>query len=90
MLTAHLQAGFQGLTPSPMLSGSVRCFMAQLLSGNRVIEDAREREMLYQDETEAAGLMNDFPRLVVRGICHYSDSHKNKVARSFPPPGPPR
>ncbi|KAF3907418.1 hypothetical protein ABW21_db0204914 [Orbilia brochopaga] len=27
---------------------------------------------------EAAGLMNHFPCLVVRGICDYSDSHKNK------------
>ncbi len=28
-------------------------------------------------EMEAAGLMNNFPCLVVRGICDYSDSHKN-------------
>lgn len=27
---------------------------------------------------EAAGLMNRFPCLVIRGICDYSDSHKNK------------
>jgi hypothetical protein len=27
---------------------------------------------------EAAGLMNSFPCLVVRGICDYADSHKNK------------
>ncbi|KAK0762687.1 hypothetical protein N5P37_005505 [Trichoderma harzianum] len=28
-------------------------------------------------EMEAAGLMNHFPCLVIRGICDYSDSHKN-------------
>lgn len=28
-------------------------------------------------EREAAGLMNHFPCLVIRGICDYSDSHKN-------------
>ncbi|RSL48978.1 hypothetical protein CEP54_012655 [Fusarium duplospermum] len=28
-------------------------------------------------EMEAAGLMNTFPCLVIRGICHYADSHKN-------------
>lgn len=28
-------------------------------------------------EMEAAGLMNNFPCLVVRGICDYADSHKN-------------
>jgi nucleoside phosphorylase len=27
---------------------------------------------------EAAGLMDNFPCLVVRGICDYADSHKNK------------
>ncbi|KAE8139545.1 hypothetical protein BDV38DRAFT_280898 [Aspergillus pseudotamarii] len=27
---------------------------------------------------EAAGLMDNFPCLVIRGICDYADSHKNK------------
>jgi nucleoside phosphorylase len=26
---------------------------------------------------EAAGLMNTFPCIVIRGICDYADSHKN-------------
>lgn len=29
-------------------------------------------------EMEAAGLMNNFPCLVIRGICDYADSHKHK------------
>lgn len=29
-------------------------------------------------EMEAAGLMNQFPCLVIRGICDYSDTYKNK------------
>ena len=29
-------------------------------------------------EKEAAGLMNHFPCVVIRGICDYSDSHLNK------------
>ncbi|KAI5461548.1 hypothetical protein BGZ63DRAFT_386070 [Mariannaea sp. PMI_226] len=28
-------------------------------------------------EMEAAGLMDHFPCLVIRGICDYADSHKN-------------
>ncbi|KAH9238715.1 hypothetical protein K456DRAFT_32173 [Colletotrichum gloeosporioides 23] len=32
---------------------------------------------------EAAGLMNHFPCLVIRGICDYSDSHKNKEWQGF-------
>jgi nucleoside phosphorylase len=27
---------------------------------------------------EAAGLMDNFPCIVIRGICDYADSHKNK------------
>ena len=32
---------------------------------------------------EAAGLMDNFPCLVIRGICDYSDSHKNKQWQSY-------
>jgi nucleoside phosphorylase len=50
---------------------------------NRVMKDGATRDRLRKDynilcfEMEAAGLMNDFPCLVIRGICDYSDSHKN-------------
>lgn len=53
-----------------------------IASGNQVIKDAEKRSLLAEDclcfETEAAGLMNDFPCLVIRGICDYCDTHKNK------------
>lgn len=54
-----------------------------IASANRVMKDAMVREVAAQQEIlcfemEAAGLMNHFPCLVVRGICDYSDSHKNK------------
>lgn len=53
-------------------------------SGNAVIKDSATRERLREDlgvccvEMEAAGLMDEFPCLVIRGICDYADSHKNK------------
>ena len=34
-------------------------------------------------EMEAAGLMNQLPCLVIRGICDYSDSHKNKQWQGY-------
>ncbi|KAJ4259621.1 hypothetical protein NW762_007551 [Fusarium torreyae] len=55
-----------------------------IASGNQLMKDALVRDRLIQEkdvlcfEMEAAGLMNDFPCLVVRGICDYSDSHKSK------------
>jgi nucleoside phosphorylase len=32
---------------------------------------------------EAAGLMDHFPCLVIRGICDYSDTHKNKEWQGY-------
>jgi nucleoside phosphorylase len=56
-----------------------------IASGNRVMKDAKERDRISAElgevlcfEMEAAGLMNSFPCLTVRGICDYADSHKNK------------
>ncbi|KAK5988504.1 Vegetative incompatibility protein HET-E-1 [Cladobotryum mycophilum] len=43
---------------------------------------AAEKDVLCF-EMEAAGLMNHFPCLVIRGICDYSDSHKNKKWQGY-------
>ncbi|KAF3926628.1 hypothetical protein AA313_de0209458 [Arthrobotrys entomopaga] len=32
---------------------------------------------------EAAGVMDELPSLVIRGICDYSDSHKNKIWQPY-------
>ncbi|KAJ0420810.1 purine and uridine phosphorylase [Aspergillus carlsbadensis] len=61
-----------------------RIFYGLIASGNKVIKDARVRDQLAKQygilcfETEAAGIMDIFPCLVIRGVCDYSDSHKNK------------
>ncbi|KAH1419519.1 hypothetical protein KXX32_008710, partial [Aspergillus fumigatus] len=58
-------------------------------SANQVVKDGRRRDQLARDsgiycvEMEAAGLMNDFPCLVIRGICDYADSHKNKEWQGY-------
>ncbi|KAK4081539.1 uncharacterized protein Triagg1_2280 [Trichoderma aggressivum f. europaeum] len=54
-----------------------------IASANQLINNAKLRDRLAAEnnvlcfDTEAAGLMNHFPCLVIRGICDYSDSHKN-------------
>jgi nucleoside phosphorylase len=54
-----------------------------IASGNTVVKDTVMRDRIRTQfgalcvEMEAAGLMNDFPCLVVRGICDYADCHKN-------------
>jgi len=53
-------------------------------SANQVMRYGVTREKLRQEwgiicfEMEAAGLMDNFPCLVIRGICDYSDTHKNE------------
>ncbi|CAI7673138.1 unnamed protein product [Penicillium viridicatum] len=56
-----------------------------IASGNSVLKDAIVRDIYANDpelnilcfEMEAAGLMNNIPCLIIRGICDYCDSHKN-------------
>ncbi|EGR50749.1 uncharacterized protein TRIREDRAFT_58016 [Trichoderma reesei QM6a] len=57
-----------------------------IASGNQVIKDRDVRDQINKDlggqvlclEMEAAGLMNNFPCIVIRGICDYADAGKNK------------
>ncbi|KAJ6212730.1 nucleoside phosphorylase [Bipolaris maydis] len=66
--------------------GDIRVHYGLIASGNQVIKDAKFRDSLNASldgnvlcvEMEAAGLMNDFPCIVIRGICDYADSEKNK------------
>ncbi|KAL4744226.1 P-loop containing nucleoside triphosphate hydrolase protein, partial [Aspergillus terricola var. indicus] len=58
-------------------------------SGDQVMKDSETRDRLAQQhgilcfEMEAAGLMNELPTLVIRGICDYCDSHKQKQWQGF-------
>ncbi|RKK95322.1 hypothetical protein BFJ68_g14820 [Fusarium oxysporum] len=60
-----------------------------IASANQLMKDALARDKLAASmdalcfEMEAAGLMNHFPCLVIRGICDYSDSHKSKEWQGF-------
>jgi nucleoside phosphorylase len=64
-----------------------RVFYGTIASSDKVMKDAATRDRLRDElgaicfEMEAAGLMNDFPCLVIRGICDYSDSHKKSCRR---------
>ncbi|OJJ46466.1 hypothetical protein ASPZODRAFT_66090 [Penicilliopsis zonata CBS 506.65] len=60
-----------------------------IASGGLVIADAQKRDSLAQEhgllcfEMEAAGVLNNLPCLVIRGICDYCDTHKNDVWHGF-------
>ncbi|RKL09689.1 hypothetical protein BFJ70_g16644 [Fusarium oxysporum] len=60
-----------------------------IASANQVMKHGRTRDQLAEEldvlcfEMEAAGLMDSFPCLAIRGICDYSDSHKNKKWQEY-------
>ncbi|KAK6519304.1 hypothetical protein TWF281_003139 [Arthrobotrys megalospora] len=70
----------------PRKPREMRIHYGLIASGNQVVKDAKFRDALNKElggnvlcvEMESAGLMNDFPCIVIRGICDYADSHKNK------------
>ncbi|KAK6331361.1 hypothetical protein TWF730_004443 [Orbilia blumenaviensis] len=60
-----------------------------IASGNTLMRDGKTRDQLQRRtramcfEMEAAGIVDAWPCLVVRGICDYSDSHKNKLWQGY-------
>ena len=60
-----------------------------IASGNAVMRSAQHRDELRDAwnvscfEMEAAGLMDSFPCIIIRGICDYSDNHKNKIWQPY-------
>ncbi|KAJ5909860.1 purine and uridine phosphorylase [Penicillium tannophilum] len=64
-------------------------FYGLIASGNQVVRDASHRDRLGKEnviclEMEAAGVVRTTTDcLVIRGICDYSDSHKNKLWQEY-------
>ncbi|RYP53460.1 hypothetical protein DL770_010991 [Monosporascus sp. CRB-9-2] len=77
------------LERSPRDNNNPKIHYGVIASGNQVMKHGKTRDQLAQElgilcfEMEAAGLMDNFPCLVIRGICDYSDSHKNKQWQEY-------
>ncbi|CAG8265990.1 unnamed protein product [Penicillium salamii] len=60
-----------------------------IASGNQVMRSAETRDNIAKKynvlcfEMEAAGVVNILPSMIIRGICDYSDSHKNKEWQNY-------
>lgn len=73
----------QRVIRDPREDHSPQVFYGTIGSGNMVMKDGEFRDLKAADdkiicfEMEAAGLMNDFPCLIIRGISDYADSRKN-------------
>ena len=80
------QCSVESRQPRPGREGGaeVTVHYGTIASGNQVMKDAAERDRVSAElggvlcfEMEAAGLMNSFSCLVIRGISDYADTHKN-------------
>ncbi|PLB48398.1 purine and uridine phosphorylase [Aspergillus steynii IBT 23096] len=75
----------------PRRTTAPRIFYGVIASGDKVVKDPTARKAIIEDagercfciEMEAAGLMNSFPCLVIRGICDYADTHKNDLWHNY-------
>ncbi|KAK4163034.1 hypothetical protein QBC43DRAFT_69902 [Cladorrhinum sp. PSN259] len=71
------------------ISDEPRIHYGVIASGNRVMKDGKTRDDIAQRlsalcfEMEAAGMMDNLQCLPIRGICDYSDSHKNKEWQDY-------
>ncbi|UPK90160.1 hypothetical protein LCI18_001095 [Fusarium solani-melongenae] len=58
-------------------------------SGDRVMKSAAERDRLSKEDgviafdMEGAGVWDELPCIIVKGVCDYADSHKNKKWQPF-------
>lgn len=63
--------------------------LGTIASASSLMTDASVRDKLAVEEnilcfeTEAAGLISHFPCLIIRGICDYSDTHRNKTWQGY-------
>jgi nucleoside phosphorylase len=69
---------------------TIKIHYGLIASGNQVIKTGRLRDQISSRyggvlcfEMEAAGLMNELPCVVIRGICDYADAHKNKEWQEY-------
>ncbi|KAL4871515.1 hypothetical protein BDV12DRAFT_206263 [Aspergillus spectabilis] len=92
---ANLETDCVGCDKEQLVERSLRDARAPYIhygliaSGAQVVKDAKKRDSLARQhgilcfEMEAAGIMDELPTLVIRGICDYCDSHKQKQWQGY-------
>ncbi|KAJ8128532.1 hypothetical protein O1611_g5103 [Lasiodiplodia mahajangana] len=91
MLYETLEDGTEKLVDRKLRNDSdrTRVWYGPIGSGDKLLKNARKRDELRDRyniiglEMEAAGTMNRIPVGVVRGVCDYGDTHKNKLWQPY-------
>jgi hypothetical protein len=63
--------------------------VGRIASGDAVMKSSEHRDQIAREhnviafDMEGAGVWDELPCIVVKGICDYADSYKNKVWQPF-------
>ncbi|KAF4808876.1 hypothetical protein CGCSCA5_v011955 [Colletotrichum siamense] len=74
---------------SDTLKSPPQVFVGTVGSGDTVMKSGRHRDRLAQQhgiiafEMEGAGVWDEIPCIIVKSVCDYADSHKNKNWQGF-------
>ncbi|ERF70439.1 hypothetical protein EPUS_04717 [Endocarpon pusillum Z07020] len=69
--------------------GGPRVHLGKMGSGDTVMKSAEDRDSIAKAdniiafEMEGAGVWEHFPSIVIKGVCDYADSHKNKEWQGY-------
>ncbi|KAJ0374555.1 hypothetical protein COL26b_007171 [Colletotrichum chrysophilum] len=72
-----------------MTAHELRVLVGRLGSGDTVMKSGLDRDRIAEEhdliafEMEGAGIWDQFPCIVVKAVCDYADSHKNKKYQAF-------
>ncbi|KAK3489478.1 uncharacterized protein B0T23DRAFT_398002 [Neurospora hispaniola] len=73
----------------PSESDPVKCFLGEIGSGDGVIRSGEHRDQIAKEagviafEMEGAGVWDELPCIVIKGVSDYADSHKSKAWQSY-------
>jgi nucleoside phosphorylase len=80
------------LTPRSRLSADLpnpQIHFGTLASADTVMKSSEHRDQLADTEKvigfemEGSGIWNNLPCIIIKGVCDYADSHKNKVWQDY-------
>ncbi|PYH37452.1 kinesin light chain [Aspergillus neoniger CBS 115656] len=73
----------------PSYLDQVSAHIGRVASGDMVMKSAQhrdaiiEREKVIGFEMEGAGVWDNVPCIIIKGVCDYADSHKNKLWQAY-------
>ncbi|PKK49411.1 hypothetical protein CI102_6360 [Trichoderma harzianum] len=70
-------------------TGDPEIFVGRIASGNSVMKSGEHRDKIAKEqkvialEMEGAGVWDEIPCIIVKGVCDYADSHKNHLWQQY-------